>query len=173
MFNQHGFGSTSMAQLMEATGLEKGGLYRHFESKEEIALEVFNYSEEISYGEAFDHLEKIADPVLRLKTFVKSFAKKIPIEGGCPIFNTAVENDHSNTKLRAAASAAFNARIKQLAKWFTEAQKSKRIKLEVPATEAALHLFCSLEGALIARDLTGSEHSMRSTERILIAFIEG
>jgi TetR/AcrR family transcriptional repressor of nem operon len=171
VFNQHGFGSTSMSQIMEATGLEKGGLYRHFESKEEMALEVFSFSEEMAYGETFQELAKIEDPVARIKAFVKGFARKIPVEGGCPIFNTAVENDHSNSKLRSAAANAFNLRVKQLAKWFTEAQKLERIRLEMPATEAALHLFCSLEGALIARDLTGSEHPLRSTERMLISFI--
>jgi AcrR family transcriptional regulator len=29
---------------MEATGLEKGGLYRHFESREDLAAEAFKYA---------------------------------------------------------------------------------------------------------------------------------
>ncbi|HVK60685.1 MAG TPA: TetR/AcrR family transcriptional regulator [Bdellovibrionales bacterium] len=173
VFNRYGFETTSMSQLMEVTGLEKGGLYRHFSSKEEIALEVFKYSEEKIYGPVFAALEKIEDPVDRLHAFVKGFAKKLPIAGGCPIFNTAVEHDHSNSKLREVAAAAFSLRIKRLAKWFIEAQREKRIALEMPATEAALHLFCSLEGALIARDLMGTEHPLRSTERMLISFLEG
>ena len=44
LFNQRGFEGCSMADIMEATGLEKGGVYRHFSSKEELAAAVFRYS---------------------------------------------------------------------------------------------------------------------------------
>src|SRR3984885_6193510 len=43
LFNQRGFEGCSMQDVLEATGLEKGGVYRHFESKEELAAEVFRY----------------------------------------------------------------------------------------------------------------------------------
>jgi TetR/AcrR family transcriptional repressor of nem operon len=33
-----------MAALMEATGLEKGGIYRHFSSKQAVAAEAFDYA---------------------------------------------------------------------------------------------------------------------------------
>jgi TetR/AcrR family transcriptional repressor of nem operon len=35
LFNQRGYVGASMADLMAATGLEKGGIYRHFESKDD------------------------------------------------------------------------------------------------------------------------------------------
>ena len=41
LFNQRGFEGGSMSELMEATGLEKCGIYRHFSSKEELAAEAF------------------------------------------------------------------------------------------------------------------------------------
>ena len=44
LFNQRGFEGGSLSQLMEATGLEKGGIYRHFSSKEELAAEAFDYA---------------------------------------------------------------------------------------------------------------------------------
>src|SRR5271170_2332921 len=44
LFNQRGYEGTSLSDLMEATGLQKGGIYRHFSSKEELATEAFDYS---------------------------------------------------------------------------------------------------------------------------------
>ncbi len=44
IFNQRGFAGSSMQDVMEATGLENGGLYRHFRSKEELAVESFRYA---------------------------------------------------------------------------------------------------------------------------------
>ena len=37
LFNQKGYEGTSLSDLMDATGLQKGGIYRHFDSKEELA----------------------------------------------------------------------------------------------------------------------------------------
>src|ERR1700753_912092 len=42
LFNQKGFEGTSMSDLMRVTGLQKGGIYRHFSSKEELAGEAFD-----------------------------------------------------------------------------------------------------------------------------------
>jgi len=44
VFNTKGYAATSLSDLMEATGLQKGGLYRHFDSKEELAQEAFDYA---------------------------------------------------------------------------------------------------------------------------------
>src|SRR6185436_20333178 len=44
VFNVHGFAGTSMGQLSEAIGLEKGGIYNHFPSKEALALHAFDYA---------------------------------------------------------------------------------------------------------------------------------
>ena len=48
IFNRKGYSGAALSDLMRATGLEKGGIYRHFESKEELA------------GDAFDHAWKVA-----------------------------------------------------------------------------------------------------------------
>ena len=44
LFNQKGFEGTSLSDLMRVTGLQKGGIYRHFSSKEELAGEAFDYA---------------------------------------------------------------------------------------------------------------------------------
>ena len=44
LFNQQGFAGASMSDIMAATGLQKGGIYRHFGSKEQLALEAFDYA---------------------------------------------------------------------------------------------------------------------------------
>src|SRR3954471_15205930 len=44
LFNQHGYHGVSMSDVMAATGLEKGGIYRHFASKEELSLAAFAFA---------------------------------------------------------------------------------------------------------------------------------
>ena len=44
LFNQRGFEGSSMSDVMAVTGLEKGGIYRHLSSKEELAAKAFDYA---------------------------------------------------------------------------------------------------------------------------------
>jgi len=41
IFNQRGYDGAALSDLMRATGLEKGGIYRHFSSKEALAAELY------------------------------------------------------------------------------------------------------------------------------------
>jgi len=42
LFNQQGYAGSSMSDLMR--GLQKGGIYNHFRSKDELALEAFDFA---------------------------------------------------------------------------------------------------------------------------------
>lgn len=44
LFNQQGYSGTSLSALMRATGLQKGGIYNHFGSKDELALAAFDFA---------------------------------------------------------------------------------------------------------------------------------
>ena len=44
VFNQKGYDGAALSDLMGATGLEKGGIYRHFASKQALAAEAFDYA---------------------------------------------------------------------------------------------------------------------------------
>ena len=59
IFNQRGFAGCSMQDVMDATGLEKGGLYRHFSSKEELAAEAFRFAVQNSVKIRTEGLESI------------------------------------------------------------------------------------------------------------------
>ena len=42
LLNRQGYQSAPVSEIMRVTGLQKGGLYNHFESKEELALAAFD-----------------------------------------------------------------------------------------------------------------------------------
>ena len=44
VFNRQGYVGASMRDLIDATGLEKGGIYNHFGSKEQLALEAYDFA---------------------------------------------------------------------------------------------------------------------------------
>src|ERR1700742_2482238 len=109
LFNRHGFEGCSLSSLMAATRLEKGGIYRHFSSKEQLAAEAFDYAWRSASDARLQNLHAIANSVDRLKQFVANFVEWKPsVAGGCPMFNTAVDSDDGNPVLRARAQAALH-----------------------------------------------------------------
>ncbi len=84
---------------MEATGLEKGGLYRHFSSKEELAAEAFRYALSNSIRLRTQRLNEIDDAVDKLRCTVRHFVEKpSTTPGGCVLMNTAIDADDGNPR---------------------------------------------------------------------------
>jgi TetR/AcrR family transcriptional repressor of nem operon len=110
VFNTLGYSRTSMAELTRATGLEKGGIYNHFASKEALALAAFDYAISVVRARFAAALQEVTGTRARLEAIVAVFAAYLeapPVPGGCPILNTAVEADDTEPALRARAQAAM------------------------------------------------------------------
>ena len=67
-----------MSELMAATGLEKGGLYRHFESKQDLAAAAFDYAWETVNEPRRRGLENCATSLEKLLLLVKNFVEQPP-----------------------------------------------------------------------------------------------
>ena len=110
VFNRQGYVGASMRDLVDATGLEKGGIYNHFGSKEQLALEAYDYAlSQVTEGLARSQ-DGATDALDRLRRMIRSFAKfarKPAIAGGCPIMNTAIEADDTHPELRDRARASM------------------------------------------------------------------
>src|SRR5579875_1450590 len=116
LFNQRGYAGCSMQDVMEATGLEKGGLYRHFSSKEDLAAEVFEYCLTQAIKVRNDGIENIEGAVEKLRYLIRKFVEEpSPLPGGCPLLNTAVDADDGNPRLRRQVRLAFQSWRKRLA----------------------------------------------------------
>src|SRR6201996_6816665 len=97
LFNTKGYEGTSLSDLMEATGLRKGGIYRHFASKEELAAEAFDYAWQKARQARLLQLDEQSGEIDRRKQLIANFIEVRPtVAGGCPILNTAVDSDDGN-----------------------------------------------------------------------------
>lgn len=111
LFNRQGYAGTSMDDIMQATGLSKGGLYTHFKSKEDIALAAFDYAVQRVTQRVRERTQPIAHPLEKLRAVVQFYRENIftpPVEGGCPIQNTSIEVDDNNLVMRARVQAAMD-----------------------------------------------------------------
>lgn len=175
LFNQRGFTGAAMSDVMEATGLEKGGIYRHFESKEALAVAAFDYaSAEMArhMAEAVRGQERVVDRLNALMTFWERLATDPPIAGGCPVMNTAIENDDSNPVLRDRARHAMARMHKWLRLMIAEGIESGELRSDVEPAALASVLLSTLEGALMLSRLQGDQVHMRRASAHLSAVIQ-
>jgi TetR/AcrR family transcriptional regulator, transcriptional repressor for nem operon len=105
IFNQKGYEGAALSDLMEAIGLEKGGIYRHFDSKRQLAAEAFDYAWKLALDKRFEGTQAISNTVDRLKQIVRNFRERRAglVPGGCPLLNTAIDSDDGNPQLREKA----------------------------------------------------------------------
>ena len=71
LFQQRGYDATSMNDVAAALKLSKGGLYHHFQSKDEILFEIMNHAMEITQERVLDPVRSIADPEERLRALIR------------------------------------------------------------------------------------------------------
>jgi AcrR family transcriptional regulator len=71
LFQQRGYDATSMNDVAAALKLSKGGLYHHFQSKDEILYEIMNHAMEITEERVLNPVRGIADPEERLRALIR------------------------------------------------------------------------------------------------------
>jgi AcrR family transcriptional regulator len=71
LFQQRGYDATSMNDVAGALKLSKGGLYHHFQSKDEILYEIMNHAMEITQERVLNPVRGIADPEERLRALIR------------------------------------------------------------------------------------------------------
>ena len=71
LFQQQGYDATSMNDVAAALKLSKGGLYHHFQSKDEILFNLMNHAMDITQERVIDGVKGIADPEERLRTLIR------------------------------------------------------------------------------------------------------
>jgi len=174
IFNQKGFEGASLSDLMKATGLEKGGIYRHFESKEQLAEEAFDYAWSLAFQRRMAGLEAILNSVDRLKQVIRNFLERREglVPGGCPLLNTAVESDDGNPVLRNKAKRAMNGLLTRLESIVIEGKESGEIRPVVEANELAVLIVSTMEGSLMINRLQGKDAAMRVAVRHLEEYLE-
>ena len=71
LFQQRGYDATSMNDVAAALRLSKGGLYHHFQSKDEILFEIMNHAMEITEERVLAPVRGIANPEERLRALIR------------------------------------------------------------------------------------------------------
>jgi len=173
IFNQRGYEGSSLNDLMEATGLKKGGIYRHFSSKEELATEAFDYTWEAAWNARLLHVNEKATGIEKLKQLIANFMNyRSPVAGGCPVLNTAIDADDGNPVLRARVAKALRSWLSRLQIIVEKARERAETRPGVDPKVVATLIVASLEGALMMSRLQRNDEALRRVQSHLNRYLE-
>ncbi len=174
IFNQRGFDGAALSDLMRATGLEKGGIYRHFDSKQQLAGEAFDYAWQLALDARFGGTQEINHTVDRLKQIIWNFRDRRTglVQGGCPLLNMATDSDDGNPVLRTKARRAFNSWLGRLRSIVEEGQSRGEIRSRVDPMELATLIVTTLEGSFMLERLQQTSEPLNIACRHLEEYLE-
>ncbi|HEY9738827.1 MAG TPA: TetR/AcrR family transcriptional regulator [Trichocoleus sp.] len=156
LFNRQGFAGASMSDIMRVTGLQKGGIYNHFGSKEELALEAFEYLvQEITshYMAAIRSQRHAFDRLMAMLEVYRHFLDHPPVEGGCPILNMAVESDDTHPVLRQRVRQALDGWQALIRRILIKGMERGEIWPETDVDGVATILIATIEGGVMMSKL--------------------
>src|SRR6266436_5700851 len=174
IFNQRGFDGAALSDLMRATGLEKGGIYRHFDSKQQLAGEAFDYAWQLALDARFGGTQEINNTVDRLKQIIWNFRDRRTglVQGGCPLLNMATDSDDGNPALRTKARRAFNSWLGRLRSIVEEGPSRGEIRSRVDPMELATLIVTTLEGSFMLERLQQTSEPLNIACRHLEEYLE-
>ena len=170
VFNTRGYAGTSMSAVLAATGLQKGGVYNHFASKEALAVAAFDYQVEV-IAERFEQaLAGVAGAVARLQVIVAvigALAADPVFAGGCPVLNTAVEADDAHPALKVRAQETMTGWLRLVGSIVKEGIRDGEICSDTDSREIASVVVATLEGAVMMSKLCDDPvHMVRAVNHL-------
>lgn len=176
LFNRKGFAGTSVKDIMQETGLSKGGLYSHFsKGKEEIAVAAFQHAVGVVYDAVGARTHVIESATDKLKAVIYYYRENIfspPVQGGCPIQNTSVDAGDNNPVLKSEVVKALKDWQGRIVHTLTKGVESGEISAEVNKEEFAVFYIGAIEGGILMARAHGDDRYFDIMAKSILERIE-
>ncbi|RAI94339.1 TetR family transcriptional regulator [Paenibacillus pabuli] len=156
LFNTKGYTGASLSEIIERCGVRKGGIYNHFESKDEIALAAFDYSVSQMlqfHSQALEGVTSSKDKLLAICGVYIDMMENNTLEGGCPLLNTAVESDDAHPLLKERAQHAMNNLLNELTQVLIQGTEQKEFRADIALEEVSSNIIAIIEGGVMLSKL--------------------
>ncbi len=151
LFSVKGYFNTSISDILQATGLTKGGLYCHFKSKEEVWRAVYDDAVAVWKTVVFKDVRSVADPLERIERTIENvllvYLGREVFDGGCFFVNMLVELSGQSDTMGRHILKGFVGFSRLFQSWLTEAEKAGLLKSNLDYREISNFFVITLNGA--------------------------
>jgi len=151
LFSVKGYFNTSVSDILQATGLTKGGLYCHFKSKEEVWRAVYEEAVQIWKSVVFNRINTANDPLERIERTIENvllnYLGREVFVGGCFFVNMLVEMSGQSDSMGRHILKGFVGFSKLFQSWLAEAKRCDLLKPELDYREISNFIVITLNGA--------------------------
>jgi len=176
LFNKYGYHACSLKHIMDATSLQKGGIYNHFKNKDEIAVEAFsyNYNRVLQrFRNELDKAETSYDKIISvIDVFVSFIDDPLVQGGGCPIFNTAMDSTNTHPELKQKAKEGINDLKNYIEIKLKEGMECGEFRQNIDTRQVATLLVASLEGAIIMSRVDENKECVEMASKYLKDYLK-
>lgn len=175
LISVQGYQGASYSALMEATGLQKGGIYNHFQNKDELAIAAFDYAIELARQRSRDILHGRRHTIDRLRGVVEVFCAVVEnpyLTGGCILLNTAIEADDAYPPLKARAQAVMQEWLDYIRITVDKGIQRGEIQPDVDGASLASQMMSTLEGAIMLTKLYDDLNHMHHAACFVLTYLD-
>jgi TetR/AcrR family transcriptional regulator, cholesterol catabolism regulator len=140
LINQRGFEATSMADIADACGLTKAGLYHHIKTKDALLLAIMNYGMDLFEELVLGRVTGIADPLERLRATMARNVELVTQDSSKEV--TIILHEHQT--LTGAAQREINARKKRYVRFLEDSLREAIERRQIRPVDPTLAAFSFL-----------------------------
>lgn len=166
-FHRFGFQGCSVEDITNAAKVPKGSFYNHFESKEDLLLEVLGRYRAASPRAVL--ADKSLSPLKRLKKYFEQFAQifvESKCQRGCMFGNVVSEMADHSEAVQAYLASTFIGWAQLIASVIAEAKEQGELKTDADAASLAGFLLSAWQGTLLRVRATRDPKLIKEFQRI-------
>ena len=152
LFLYKGYANTSVGDICQEAGVNRGNLYFHFPGKRELAIAVLETARDRELPFMRQAMGDEPDPLKRLELMLSGVARynlERGCRGGCLFGNLAQETGDSEPPIAQAASKFFITWEEMIAGLLEQARRQGSLKPSADIQSLARLVISAMEGALL------------------------
>lgn len=178
LFSTKGYLNTSISDIMLAADTSKGGFYNHFESKEELFLEVLAIAQRIWREKVLYGLDEIDSPKGKIRKILENYRDRylkddFNFPGGCIFVTFSVELDDQRPELMKEVAQGFMGLKRMLKNLLEEGKERGELRPDVNTDRATEMIFSGMIGSSVLFGVDKSNSSLDKSINSLILYLDG
>lgn len=178
LFSVKGYSSTSIHDILDATGLSKGGLYNYFRSKEEIFSAVLQTAQRIWRNRCLHGVDKQSHPIGKIRIILRNYRDRYlkdwnNFPGGCIFIVLAVDLSNQKPELARQLEGGFSGLKRLFLRLLEDGQRKGCLRPGANCHTESEIIFNGMLGASLMYGSTRSNEGLDHAIDALLGYLDG